>query len=135
MLTGANSGGKTTLLTTVATIHLLTLLGLPVPADSAEVNPVPIYLFRRRTTKRVGSLEQALRSLIPVFADTQPKLILLDEFEALTEPGAAGRIVASIINHVATGSISGTSRYTSRRRDFASRKTPDQGRWNRGVRN
>jgi hypothetical protein len=104
MLTGANSGGKTTLLTTVATIHVLTLLGLPVPADSAEVNPVPIYLFRRRTTKRVGSLEQALRSLIPVFAERQPKLILLDEFEALTEPGAAGRIVASIINHVATGS-------------------------------
>jgi hypothetical protein len=106
MLTGANSGGKTTLLTTVATIHVLTLMGLPVPAESAEVNPVPIYLFRKRTTKRVGSLEQALRSLIPVFAERQSKLILIDEFEALTEPGAAGRIVASIINHVATGSSS-----------------------------
>lgn len=106
MLTGANSGGKTTLLTTVAAIHVLTLLGLPVPAQSAEVNPVPIYLFRRRTTKRVGSLEQALRSLIPVFAEKQSKLVLMDEFEALTEPGAAGRIVASIINHVATSSSS-----------------------------
>ena len=106
MLTGANSGGKTTLLTTVAAIHILTLLGLPVPAESAEVNPVPIYLFRKRTTKRIGSLEQALRSLIPVFAEKQSKLILMDEFEALTEPGAAGRIVASIINHVATGSSS-----------------------------
>lgn len=106
MLTGANSGGKTTLLTTVATVHVLTLLGLPVPAESAEVNPVPIYLFRRRTTKRVGSLEHALRSLIPVFAERQTKLVLMDEFEALTEPGAAGRIVASIINHVATGSSS-----------------------------
>jgi len=106
MLTGANSGGKTTLLTTVAAIHILTLLGLPVPAENAEVNPVPIYLFRKRTTKRVGSLEQALRSLIPVFAEKQSKLILVDEFEALTEPGAAGRIVASIINHVATGSSS-----------------------------
>ncbi len=106
MLTGANSGGKTTLLTTVAGIHVLTLLGLPVPADESEVNPTPIYLFRKRTTKRVGSLEQALRSLIPVFAERQPKLILIDEFEALTEPGAAGRIIASIINHVATGSSS-----------------------------
>jgi len=104
MLTGANSGGKTTLLTTVATIHILSLLGLPVPAEDAEVNPVPIYLFRRRTTKRVGSLEQALKTLIPVFADKQAKLILIDEFEALTEPGAAGRIVASIMNHVASGS-------------------------------
>jgi DNA mismatch repair protein MutS2 len=106
MLTGANSGGKTTLLTTVAAIHVLSLLGLPVPAESAEVNPAPIYLFRKRTTKRVGSLEHALRSLIPVFAERQTKLVLMDEFEALTEPGAAGRIVASIINHVATGSSS-----------------------------
>ena len=49
-------------------------------------------------------MEQALKALIPVFADKQAKLILIDEFEALTEPGAAGRIVASIMNHIATGS-------------------------------
>ena len=104
MLTGANSGGKTTLLTTVATVHILSLLGLPVPCERAEASVMPVYLFRRRTTKRIGSLEQALRSLIPVFADRQRKLVLIDEFEALTEPGAAGRIVAAMMNHVAAGS-------------------------------
>jgi DNA mismatch repair protein MutS2 len=104
MLTGANSGGKTTLLTTLASVHILTLLGLPVPCESAEVAPIPIYLFRRRVTRKIGSLEQALSSLIPVFADRHRKLVLMDEFEALTEPGAAGRILAGIMNAVATGS-------------------------------
>lgn len=104
MLTGANSGGKTTLLTTLASIHILTLFGLPVPCERAEVAPIPIYLFRRRVTRKIGSLEQALSSLIPVFADRHRKLVLMDEFEALTEPGAAGRILAGIMNAVATSS-------------------------------
>ncbi len=104
MLTGANSGGKTTLLNTVASIHILTLLGLPVPAESAEVAPMPVYLFRKRTARRSGSLEHVLRSLIPILADRQRKLVLIDELEALTEPGAAGRIIASIINRAAATS-------------------------------
>lgn len=104
ILTGANSGGKTTLLTTLATVHTLTLLGLPVPCEKAEVTPVPIYLFRKRATRRIGSLEQAMRSLIPVFADRKRKLVLIDELEALTEPGAAGRIIAAMVNKAATGS-------------------------------
>ena len=104
MLTGANSGGKTTLLTTLASIHILALLGLPVPCERAEVAPLPIYLFRRRVTRKIGSLEHALNSLIPVFADRHRKLVLMDEFEALTEPGAAGRILGGIMNTVATGS-------------------------------
>lgn len=104
LLTGANSGGKTTLLTTLATIHILTLLGLPVPAQKAEVTPVPIYLFRRKTTRKIGSLEHALSSLIPVFAERKRKLILIDEIEALTEPGAAGRIIATLLTRSASTS-------------------------------
>lgn len=65
---------------------------------------MPIYLFRRRMTKKLGSLEQALSSLIPIFADRQRKIVLIDEFEALTEPGAAGRIIATIMNRAATSS-------------------------------
>ena len=104
VLTGANSGGKTTLLTTLASVHILTLYGLPVPCDRAEVVPVPIYLFRRRVTRRIGSLEHALGSLIPVFGDRRRKLVLIDEFEALTEPGAAGRIMAAVLNEAASSS-------------------------------
>lgn len=102
MLTGANSGGKTTLLTTLATISIMTLLGLPVPSEKAEVTPMPIYLFRRRMTRKIGSLEHALRSLIPIFANNDRKIVLIDEFEALTEPGAAGKIIATLMNKSAT---------------------------------
>jgi len=104
VLTGANSGGKTTLLSTLASIHILTLYGLPVPSETAEVVPLPVYLFRRRVTRRIGSLEHALSSLIPVFGDRARKLVLIDEFEALTEPGAAGRIMAAVLNEAASGS-------------------------------
>ncbi len=104
ILTGANSGGKTTLLNTLAAVHILTLLGLPVPAEYAETALMPIYLFRKRVTRKIGSLEHVLRSIIPVLADRQRKLVLIDELEALTEPGAAGRIIASIINRAATTS-------------------------------
>ena len=104
ILTGANSGGKTTLLNTLAAIHVLTLLGLPVPAERAEVTPMPIYLFRKRVARKTGSLEHVLRSIIPVLADRRRKLVLIDELEALTEPGAAGRIIAVIINRAATTS-------------------------------
>jgi DNA mismatch repair protein MutS2 len=55
-------------------------------------------------TRKVGSLEQAMSSLIPVFADRHRKLVLMDEFEALTEPGAAGRILATIMNEAAASS-------------------------------
>ena len=103
LLTGANSGGKTTLLITMAEIHILTLLGIPVPAKKAEVIPIPIYLFKRRTTRKIGSLEHALSSLIPVFTKRERKLILIDEIEALTEPGAAGRIIATLLTKSASG--------------------------------
>ncbi|HVP23365.1 MAG TPA: hypothetical protein VMS77_05580 [Conexivisphaerales archaeon] len=104
VLTGANSGGKTTLLATLASVHILTLYGLPVPCEKAEVVPLPVYLFRKRVTRRIGSLEHALSSLIPVFGDRRRKLVLIDEFEALTEPGAAGRIMAGMLNEAASGS-------------------------------
>ena len=37
LLTGANSGGKTTLLETISQIAILGQMGLPVPAKSAKI--------------------------------------------------------------------------------------------------
>ncbi len=105
LLTGANSGGKTTLLMTVAQVVTLSILGLPVPADKAEVPIISIYLFRRRTVKKIGSLEHALRSTIPILARREKKLILMDEFEALTEPKAIARIVAAFLNNLPKQSL------------------------------
>ncbi|RLF10410.1 MAG: hypothetical protein DRJ98_06150 [Thermoprotei archaeon] len=105
LLTGANSGGKTTLLLTITQIHLMALLGLPVPAEKAEVPLMPLFLLRRRTAKRLGSLEYAIRRLRLIFTKPGPKLVLIDEFEALTEPGAMGRMMAALLNNLPRRSL------------------------------
>ena len=51
ILTGANSGGKTCLLNMLATSVILTELGLPVPAERAEIPLLPLYLYRRKAIK------------------------------------------------------------------------------------
>lgn len=105
LLTGANSGGKTTLLMTVAQIATMGVLGLPVPAEEAEVSLSSIYLYRRRTVKKTGSLEHALRSTIPILSKRERKLVLMDEFEALTEPKAIARIMAAFLNNMPKRSL------------------------------
>ncbi|MFB6136081.1 MAG: DNA mismatch repair protein, partial [Halobacteriaceae archaeon] len=48
VLTGANSGGKTTLLETLCQVALLAQMGLPVPAERARVSVVDAVVFHRR---------------------------------------------------------------------------------------
>ncbi len=100
ILTGANSGGKTCLLNTLATSVILAELGLPVPAERAEIPVVPIYLYRRKMIKKTGSFEYSMRALSRLFMRGGGKVVLIDELEALTEPGAMGRIMASILNNL-----------------------------------
>ncbi|MGC9443431.1 MAG: hypothetical protein ACP5E9_00650 [Candidatus Methanospirareceae archaeon] len=100
ILTGANSGGKTCLLVTLATSMILTELGLPVPAERAEVPLLPLYLYRRKMIKKTGSFEYSMRALSRIFMRDGPKVVLIDELEALTEPGAMGRIMAAVLNHL-----------------------------------
>jgi len=98
ILTGANSGGKTCLLITLASSIVLTELGLPVPAERAEIPLLPLYLYRRKMIRKTGSFEYSMRALSRIFMREGGKVVLIDELEALTEPGAMGRIMASILN-------------------------------------
>ena len=100
ILTGANSGGKTCLLITLASSVILTELGLPVPAERAEVPLRPLYLYRRKMIKKTGSFEYSMRALSRIFMREGAKVVLIDELEALTEPGAMGRIMASVLNNL-----------------------------------
>ncbi len=100
ILTGANSGGKTCLLITLATSVILTELGLPVPAERAEIPLMPVYFYRRKMIKKTGSFEYSMRALSRIFMREGAKVVLIDELEALTEPGAMGRIMASILNNM-----------------------------------
>ncbi|WEL21099.1 DNA mismatch repair protein [Halorhabdus sp. BNX81] len=98
VLTGANSGGKTTLLETLAQVQLLAQMGLPVPADAAEVGIVDAVVFHRRHASfNAGVLESTLRTVVPPLTDEGRTLMLVDEFEAITEPGSAADLLHGLV--------------------------------------
>ncbi|WP_297497068.1 endonuclease MutS2 [Thermococcus sp.] len=99
VLTGANSGGKTSLLELISQVVILTHMGLPVPAERAWVEPLDeLFFFRRkRSTYGAGAFETALRSFVRALRGLGRKLILIDEFEAITEPGAAVKIIGELL--------------------------------------
>ena len=99
LLTGANSGGKTTLLELVAHVTILAHMGLPVPAKHAFVGQIEVLhvLAKSSGTQSAGALETTLVDLAQVVSNNQPKLILADELEAITEPGAGARIIAGML--------------------------------------
>ena len=99
LLTGANSGGKTTLLELLAHTCILAHMGLPVPAKAAKVGRVEALhiLAKAGGTQSAGALEQTLVDLANVVSDPTPKMILADELEAITEPGAGARIIAGML--------------------------------------
>jgi len=98
VLTGANSGGKTTLLETLCQVALLAQMGLPVPADAAEVGLVDALVFHRRHASfNAGVLESTLRSVVPPLSGDRRTLMLVDEFEAITEPGSAADLLHGLV--------------------------------------
>ena len=104
ILTGANSGGKTSLLELITQIEVLAHMGFPVPAERAWVEPLDeLFFFRRkRSSYGAGAFETALRSFVRALRSSRKKrserkLILIDEFEAITEPGAAVRIIGGLL--------------------------------------
>ncbi|MBX0284712.1 DNA mismatch repair protein [Halomicroarcula sp. F28] len=98
VLTGANSGGKTTLLETLCQVQLLAQMGLPVPAEAAEVGIVDTVVFHRRHASfNAGVLESTLRSVVPPLSGGDRTLMLVDEFEAITEPGSAANLLHGLV--------------------------------------
>ena len=99
ILTGANSGGKTSLLELISQIVILAHMGFPVPAEKAWIEPLDeLFFFRRkRSSYGAGAFETALRSFARSLVKEGKKLILIDEFEAITEPGAAVKIIGELL--------------------------------------
>jgi len=98
VLTGANSGGKTTLLETLCQVQLLAQMGLPVPARQAQVGIVDTIVFHRRHASfNAGVLESTLRSVVPPVSAGGKTLMLVDEFEAITEPGSAADLLHGLV--------------------------------------
>ena len=99
ILTGANSGGKTSLLELISQIIILAHMGFPVNAENAYVEPLDeLFFFRRkRSSYGAGAFETALRGFARSLVREGKKLILIDEFEAITEPGAAVKIIGGLL--------------------------------------
>jgi len=101
ILTGANSGGKTTLLETIAQTFILARMGFPVCCRKATLPFVEeLFFHSRKAAMNAGAFESFLKSFIPVVKQGKRKLILADELEAITELDAGARIIATILSRV-----------------------------------
>jgi hypothetical protein len=102
LLTGANSGGKTTLLELMAQAMLLARLGLPVPAVDAEVPWVEeLHYVTARRSLDAGAFEGFLRGFLPIALGETSRLVLADEVESVTELEAASRILGFALDRLA----------------------------------
>lgn len=94
ILTGANSGGKTTLLEHI--IQLITIFQLGLPAKNLKI-PIftDIYYFAKTKGSTGKGAFENLLSQMDKIKPGKKTLILADEIEAVTEPGVAGRIISA----------------------------------------
>lgn len=101
VLSGVNSGGKTSLLDLVAQIAILAHMGLPVPARECRISLFQeLYYFSKgRGTLSAGAFETAMRKFA-VVENEKRKLVLADELESITEPGASARIIACMLDEL-----------------------------------
>lgn len=99
VLTGANSGGKTTLLEHALQVVSCLHLGLPMKGKSKSPLFSEVYYF----AKNKGSMSKgAFETLLTQMSEIKPgnrTLILADEIEAVTEPGVAGKMICSTVDY------------------------------------
>jgi hypothetical protein len=99
ILTGANSGGKTTLLEHLIQIISLSQIGLPV----SGIARIPLFNEVYYFAKNKGSMSKgAFETLLTQMSGINPgnnTMILADEIEAVTEPGVAGNIVCATADY------------------------------------
>ncbi|MFW9831892.1 MAG: hypothetical protein ACFFD8_08955, partial [Candidatus Thorarchaeota archaeon] len=99
LLSGANSGGKSCLLQNIAQIAILAQMGMLVPAKQAEVGIFDeLYYYAKATGMlSAGAFESSLTNLANIVLSDASKLACFDEWEASTEPGAAAKVVAAVL--------------------------------------
>ena len=99
LLSGVNSGGKTSTLDLVGTVVVLAQMGLPVPAERARVERFEAVHYQAKTqgTLDAGAFESTLREFGSLVDGDRTRLVLVDELESITEPGASAVIIAGIL--------------------------------------
>ena len=102
LLSGVNSGGKTSTLDLVGLVVTLAHMGLPVPAESVRLERIDELHYHAKTqgTLDAGAFESTLREfgdLVTDVSEQRSVLVLVDELESITEPGASANIMAGIL--------------------------------------
>ncbi|ERH02311.1 MAG: mismatch repair ATPase (MutS family) [Halonotius sp. J07HN6] len=99
LLSGVNSGGKTSLLDLVALVVIAAQMGLPVPAEAVRLERVSElhYYAKSQGTLDAGAFESTLREFGDLVAGADDRFVLVDELESITEPGASAKIIAGIL--------------------------------------
>lgn len=101
LLSGVNSGGKTSVLDLLAQTVILGHMGFPVPGNVTMGYTDELFYFAKsRGTLSAGAFETTLRNFATVMTDSR-KVVLVDELEAITEPGASAKIIAGILDTMA----------------------------------
>ncbi|WP_253738372.1 MutS-related protein [Halohasta salina] len=104
LLSGVNSGGKTSLLDLVGLVVILAHMGLPVPAESVRLQRFTElhYYAKSQGTLDAGAFESTVREFGDLVAGAEGRLVLVDELESITEPGASAKIIAGILEALDT---------------------------------
>ncbi|ELY54773.1 MutS-related protein [Natronolimnohabitans innermongolicus] len=99
LLSGVNSGGKTSTLDLVASVVVLAHMGLPVPADRVRLRRFDDLHYHAKTqgTLDAGAFESTVREFADLAQGGEGSLVLVDELESITEPGASAKIIAGIL--------------------------------------
>jgi hypothetical protein len=99
LLSGANSGGKTCCIQTIAHIIIMAQMGMPVPAENASIGLFDeLHFFSKsKGVADAGAFETTLRTFAKVIQSQRKKMILVDELESITEPGAAAKVIGGVL--------------------------------------
>jgi dsDNA-specific endonuclease/ATPase MutS2 len=99
LLSGVNSGGKTSTLDLVASVVILAHMGLPVPAERVRLRRFDDLHYHAKTqgTLDAGAFESTVREFADLAEGGDGSLVLVDELESITEPGASAKIIAGIL--------------------------------------
>ncbi|MHA1289727.1 MAG: MutS-related protein, partial [Candidatus Thorarchaeota archaeon] len=110
LLSGANSGGKTTTIQTLAQVVTMAQSGFPVPAKQAYVPAFEelYFFYKSRGMVNAGAFETTLKQFAEIVVSEKSKLALFDEVEAITEPGSAANVIAGLIEILQSDSRTST---------------------------
>ncbi|MFX1285185.1 MAG: hypothetical protein ACFFB5_16130 [Promethearchaeota archaeon] len=100
LLSGANSGGKTTLIVSIAVMVILGQMGLPIPCKKAIIGGFKELHYYRKASGQMdaGAFETTLQTLSQMIMSPNSRLVLADEMESMSEPGASARVIAAFLD-------------------------------------